>query len=315
VTIMCYPVQFGSQDTTCRGVLRLPPTARHPVPAVVLCAGFSGTQDTPALRATAETLSQAGFASLTFDYRHFGSSDGHPRQVIDLAGQRADIAAALDYVRAHPAVDRDRIGLWGTSLGGGHAVVVAAGNPAVKAVVAQVPFNGFPRRANGRSVRSTVRLLIAILVDRARHRLGLSPRYVPAVGGANSTAVMASPAAGQTVAALRSQTWVNRVAPRVLLDMMRYQPADSAPAVQVPLLVCAAALDQETPEASARAIAERAPHGRVITYPISHFDIYRDDVRHTVLTDQLHFLHRTLDDSEPPDAQAVDAGWAPPLSA
>ena len=305
MTIVTHPVQFQSQGTTCRGVLRLPATAPHPVPAIVLCAGFSGTQDTPALRATAEMLSQAGFASLTFDYRHFGGSDGHPRQVLDLAGQQADIAAAVDCVRAHPGVDPDRIGLWGTSLGGGHAVVVAAGNPTVKAVVAQVPFNGFPRRANGRSAQSTIRLLIAIAMDRARQRLGLSPRYVRAVGGANSTAVMASSAGEQTVAALRSEAWVNRVAPGVLLDMMRYKPADFAPAVRVPLLVCAAALDQETPEASAREIAERAPNGRVITYPISHFDVYRDDVRQKVLADQLHFLQLTLGDSSSPDDHAV----------
>jgi uncharacterized protein len=41
--------------------------------------------------------------------------------------------------------------LWGNSLGGAHAISVAAHDPRIVAVVAQIPFNGFPRRVEGRS--------------------------------------------------------------------------------------------------------------------------------------------------------------------
>jgi hypothetical protein len=38
------------------------------------------------------------------------------------------------------------VALWGNSLGGAHVISVAADDPRIVAVVAQIPFNGFPRR-------------------------------------------------------------------------------------------------------------------------------------------------------------------------
>src|SRR6478752_773253 len=42
-------------------------------------------------------------------------------------------------MESHPAVDADRIGVWGTSYAGGHAIVLGATDRRVRAVVAQVP--------------------------------------------------------------------------------------------------------------------------------------------------------------------------------
>jgi hypothetical protein len=66
----------------------------------------------------------------------------------------------------------------GTSLSGGHVVAVAADLPEVSAVVCQVPFNGFPRRVEGRSAAVTLRLLLAMVSDRVRGALGRLPRYI-----------------------------------------------------------------------------------------------------------------------------------------
>jgi hypothetical protein len=57
-------VRFFSGDAHCVGRLTLP-TAGQPVPAVVLCTGFAGTQDTPALRAAARAFAGAGYGALT----------------------------------------------------------------------------------------------------------------------------------------------------------------------------------------------------------------------------------------------------------
>lgn len=116
---------------------------------VVLCTGFGGTQDTPALVATARDFARAGYHAVTFDYRSFGLSDGQPRQVVSIAGQLDDIAAALACARGLDGVDPERIVLWGTSLGGGHVIAAASRDPGVAAVIAQIPFNGFPRRVRG----------------------------------------------------------------------------------------------------------------------------------------------------------------------
>jgi acetyl esterase/lipase len=60
------------------------------------------------------------------------------RDLVDPFAWAANLRAALDYVEGEPGVDPARIGLWGTSLGGGIAVHQAANDPRVKALAVQV---------------------------------------------------------------------------------------------------------------------------------------------------------------------------------
>ncbi|MEV6322610.1 alpha/beta fold hydrolase [Nocardia sp. NPDC051787] len=287
-------VEFDSEGTRCAGTLYRADDGLPERPCVVLCPGFGGTEDTPALVAAAEAFSGAGFAALTFDYRSFGKSAGEPRQVVDIKGQLADIRAAIQFARRHPAVDAERIVLWGTSLGGGHVVTVAADDERITAVIAQVPFNGFPKQAEGRSAAATRALLRVMVADWLRGVFGLRPHYIPAVGPAGTLAVMTGPDAQRTIAAMDSATWRNTVAPRALLTMMRYKPGDHAPRLRMPLLVCIGQNDRETAAADTTELARRAPHGELRTYPFSHFEIYRPGNREAVVADQVAFLERIL---------------------
>ncbi|MBU9765384.1 alpha/beta hydrolase [Mycobacterium sp. TNTM28] len=289
---MAQQVVFDVGGERCAGYLRR--SDRQPGPCVVLCTGFGGTQDTPALLATAEDFTAGGFHTLTFDYRSFGESGGHPRQLVSIEGQLADIAAAVACARGLDGVDPARIALWGTSLGGGHVVSAAARDHEIAAVIAQVPFNGFPRRVEGRSTLSTLRLLAVMAEDWGRERLHLPPRYIPAVGAEGALAVMTGAGAQRAVAGMVSPTWRNEVAPRALIEMMRYRPVDFAPRVGCPLLVSLGADDAETTPDRARALAQAAPGGEVLEYPVSHFDFYTEDVRRRVVADQLAFLQRVL---------------------
>jgi dienelactone hydrolase len=287
-------VSFHSGGADCIGYLHLPPRAGGPTPCVVLCPGFGGTQDTPAIQAVARAFVDAGFAALTFDYRSFGESGGTPRQVVQIAGQHSDIRAAVELARGHPAIDPRRIALWGTSLGGGHVVVVAAADRAIAAVVAQIPFNGFPQQVAGRSAAATRRLLGAMARDLLRGWLGKTPAYIPAVGAPGELAVMASPEAQQAIAGMQSRSWRNEVAPRALFAMMRYKPGAYAARLTVPVLVCVAEHDREAPPELARALGEAAPRGEVLGYPYAHFAFYQPEVRAQVAADQIAFLRRHL---------------------
>ena len=71
--------------------------------------------------------------------RGFGESGGEPRQVVDLPSQHEDLRAAVAWVRGRDDVDADRVALWGNSLGGAHVISVAADDPRIVAVVAQIP--------------------------------------------------------------------------------------------------------------------------------------------------------------------------------
>ncbi|RJL32271.1 alpha/beta hydrolase [Bailinhaonella thermotolerans] len=279
------------------GYLHLPDDRPGPYPCVVLCHGVSGTMDR--LFPNARHFAAGGLAALVFDYRDFGESDGEPRQLVEIEGQQEDIRAAVSFARGHRDLDPARILLWGNSLGGAHVISVAAADPAIRAVVAQIPFNGFPRKVEGRSPWQTLRLQAVVLWDALRGRLGLPPHYIPMVGPPGALAVTATPEADEHIRILSGSgektLWRNEIAPRAFLPMSRYRPADAAPHLKMPLLICVAEDDKETPAAQTRPLAEKAPQAELRTYPGTHFGFYNDPtIRHQVLTDQLTFYRHHL---------------------
>jgi hypothetical protein len=161
-------------------------------------------------------------------------------------------------------------------------------------VVAQIPFNGFPQKVEGRSSAETLKLLGVMVQDVIRGWLGLAPYVIPAVGPPAELAVMATPQAQQTIKAMHSEQWRNEVAPRALFEMMRYKPSAKASQIRAPVLVCIAAYDRESPPELARQIATNARNAEIKDYPVAHFEFYHPDVRATVLADQIVFLRKYL---------------------
>ena len=136
-------IEFAAHDgTTLRGWLYRPQDGA-PHPGIVMSHGFSATKEM-ALGPYADILSAGGLAVLVYDHRCLGASDGEPRQLVDPWIQARDTIAALDWLGTHEGIDPDRLGLWGSSFSGGHALVVGAVDERVRAVVANVPFVGHP---------------------------------------------------------------------------------------------------------------------------------------------------------------------------
>jgi pimeloyl-ACP methyl ester carboxylesterase len=130
--------------------------------------------------------------------------------------------------------------------------------------------------------------------DVIRGWLGHPPSYSRAVGTTGELAVMTTAPAQQTIDAMHSIQWRNAVAPRVLLAMMRDKPSAKAHQLTMPVLVCTAAYDRDTPGDLARQLAEEAPRGELKRYPDAHFEFYRPDVRAQVVRDQIDFLRKHL---------------------
>ncbi|MFH8446062.1 alpha/beta hydrolase [Streptomyces sp. NPDC018026] len=130
-------VEFDADGTTLRGWF-YPPAHGGPAAVVVMAHGFSLVKEAY-LDRYAERFAAAGLAVLVYDHRNFGASQGSPRQEIDPWRQIEDYRHAITYSCTLPEVDPDRVGVWGTSYSGGHAVVVAASDLRVKAVVSQTP--------------------------------------------------------------------------------------------------------------------------------------------------------------------------------
>jgi len=293
-------VAFTSEgEVTLAGYLYRPAgQPARPLPCVVMAHGFSGTMDR--LFGYAERFAQAGMAVLLFDYRNFGASGGTPRQLIDLQGQQADWRAAIGFARQHPALDPQRLALWGSSLGGAHAITTAAADPALAAVVAQVPWLGDGRPA-GRKLRhalrlSSLKLTVAAVRDALRGRRGRPPLLVPVLGEAGTTAMFTDPKAREALAAKGTEgtLWRNEFAPRMLFSMARYEPAAVIDRVAMPVLVCVGDRDEDIPVDYAKAVVARAPRGQLRRYPGSHFELYYGPLYEQVVSDQLQFLRAHL---------------------
>lgn len=112
-------VSFRSgADTVSAWLYRPDESDPSGAPLLVMAHGL-GAVRTMRLDAYAERFAAAGYACLVFDYRNFGDSGGAPRQLLDVNMQLADWGAAVDYAHTLAGIDRNRIGLWGTSFGGG----------------------------------------------------------------------------------------------------------------------------------------------------------------------------------------------------
>ncbi|MBI5396892.1 MAG: prolyl oligopeptidase family serine peptidase [Verrucomicrobia bacterium] len=154
-------VVIWSDGVRMAGDLYLPKGLKpdEKLPAVLFCAGTSGTK-----KGTPERLAprfvQAGFVFLAFDYRGWGESDSRLmtpdkqpkpdaksevtvraraiRWQMDFADQAMDIRAAISFLAGEPNVDPQRIGIMGSSYGGGLVTWTAGNDPRVKCVAAQV---------------------------------------------------------------------------------------------------------------------------------------------------------------------------------
>src|SRR5712692_8798286 len=156
---------FDSQGVHCAAWLYRP-DGEGPHPCVILGHGFGGIRQMR-LDDYASCFAQAGLAALVFDYRHFGASEGEPRQLLDIKSQLADWTAAISYARALDGIDAERIALWGTSFSGGHVIETAERDKHVAAVVAQVPFvDGFAIMRS--DILANIRLLAAWMKDELR---------------------------------------------------------------------------------------------------------------------------------------------------
>jgi len=116
---MTRAVEFENEGQLIRGMLHVPRTRRKTVPAVLLCHGFTGQRiEAHCLFVkTSRALAEAGIASLRFDFRGSGESDG-AFETMTVSGEVSDALAAAAWLARRRIVDRERMGILGLSLGG-----------------------------------------------------------------------------------------------------------------------------------------------------------------------------------------------------
>ena len=162
-------ITIWSDGTRMAGDLYLPKNRKEgeKLPAIVFCAGTGGTKGGTGGR-LGPIIAEKGYVALAFDYRGWGESESQlmavdPQPKPDEKGeltlkvkalrwqmnytdQTEDIRAAISFLAGEPSVDTQRIGIMGSSYGGGLVTYMAGNDPRVKCVVAQVPGLGGANR-------------------------------------------------------------------------------------------------------------------------------------------------------------------------
>ncbi len=290
---------FVSHGLRCSGDLYLPGGTRRPA-VVVMAHGFAGERAFR-LPAYAERFVQRGLAVFLFDYRGFGDSDGEPRYLIHPRRHLEDWRAAVAHVRSLPDVDSSRLALWGTSFSGGHVIVIAADDPEVKAIVAQVPFVNPLALAHKPGARYVLQVLGHGLWDVMRGLAGRSPHYVQVAGHPGEFAVMNTPEALPGYQSLMPDgvAWQNRCPARILFAVLSYRPATYAERVRCPALVMYGEKDSLTPAAAVEQAAAQMANSVPVRLPFGHFEIYTGQGFETAVDMQADFLSTHLHGTDP----------------
>ena len=110
-------ISFKSKDIFLEGVLTTHQELRSPLPAAVLCHPhplFGGDMDNAVIMAIAWALNASGIATLRFNFRGVGGSQGEFSKGEE---ERQDIRAALEFLKRWPGIDRKKLALVGYSFG------------------------------------------------------------------------------------------------------------------------------------------------------------------------------------------------------
>ena len=262
-----------------RGWLFVPPGSGRR-PAIAMAHGYAGVLQ-HGLEPFAMAFAEAGFVVLVHDHRGFGASGGLPRQDVDPWRQIADWRRAISYLESLDVVDPRRIGLWGTSYAGGHAIVLGATDRRLKTVVAQVPtISGYEQGLRRIAPENAVAVERLFDEDERAQARGEPPRRQAVVG--TDPAIPASYRAQEAIdfylqPGVAATAWGNNVTVRSGRAARMYEPGQWIARVSpTPLLMVAATRDTITLTDLELAAYERALEPkRLVLIEGGHFDPYQ----------------------------------------
>lgn len=279
--------RFVVGGESCAAWLHLPSGA-GPHPCVVMSHSTAGLRQMTCYAERGRAFADAGIATLQFDARGFGASDGRPRQLFDVRRQAEELEAATAFARSLAAIDPGRIALWGASSSCAQVLDLARRDDVV-ALVCVAPF--VPSRETQRSAGTPImRLGLVALADRVRLAGGREPHGVKVGGEPGEAAILVCEDAaagersllppearldpsGQRAELATGVSWENRV---VLRPRLRTpHPLRVAPEVDAPVLVVAGDDDRLCPPGPAAELAHRLPAGELRRFPCGHFPLYR----------------------------------------
>lgn len=261
-------------------------------PVIILCHGFCGIREI-LLPAFAESFTLAGFATITFDYRGFGDSDGERGRLVP-AMQISDILSVVNWAREEPGLDAERIGLWGTSFGGCHVFGAAVNDPSIKCIVSQLAFADGEEIVTGRMAEEEKSAFLATLDKMAEKQKRSGKEMFVSI-----TRVLSD---------VESKTFFedNKILhPKMdikipfltVRETLLYKPAQSASQVRCPSLIVIAEKDTVNPPEQGRALFSAVGAAVKKLYEekgACHYDMYADKHFNQVIRVQTEWFRKYL---------------------
>ena len=291
-------ISFSSHGLRCAAWF-YPAPGVTPSALIIMAHGLGATREL-GLDAFALRFQAAGFGVLVFDYRHYGGSEGKPRELMSVGKQLDDWRTAIAFGKTLPNIDPNRVAIWGSSFGGGHVMRIASEELGIAAAVSQVPFsNGL---ASTLAIPMFTALLISLngLLDLSRQLFGMSPRYIGLVGRPGDVAMMTAADCAEGYMklvppeVLASGAWRNRMSARAGLVVPVYMPGRRAAKIAIPIFFAIAEKDTIAPAGPTHAIAKRVSRAEVKSYPNGHFDYYNGTGFEQIVADELEFRSSTV---------------------
>jgi len=118
-------------------------------PVIIILHGFAENKDADLIADLANNLVHYGFLTLRFDFHGHGDSDGLFEKHT-IAQQVDDVLASLDFISTLQYADKDRIAVVGTDIGGNIAMLAAAKDARIKALIIQGARSHFEHHINSR---------------------------------------------------------------------------------------------------------------------------------------------------------------------
>ncbi|NEG59840.1 UilS family quorum-quenching N-acyl-homoserine lactonase [Pantoea agglomerans] len=261
-------------------------------PVIILCHGFCGIKDI-LLPNFADVFAQAGFAAITFDYRGFGDSRGERGRLVPEM-QIEDIGTVIRWARGQAEFDGQRIGLWGTSLGGGHVFGAAVRDNAIKCIVSQLAFANGEDIVTGQMGEEQKTEFLLTLDKMAEKQQSSGKEMFVGI-----TRVLSDRESKAFFAANKAQypKMDIKIPFLTIRETMRYKPAQAAAQVTCPTLVIVAGNDTVNPPEQGKALFRAVAAAEKKLYTVNHaqhYDVYSGEHFNDVARVQMEWFKTHL---------------------
>lgn len=271
------------------------PQTTHQPAVIIMAHGLAALRQFKLVQ-YAKRFAEAGYAVVLFDYRYWGGSTGHPRELVSIQAQLEDWRTMIAHVAKRKSIDSRRIVLWGTCLSGGHVLSLAAELNSMQAVIAQVPFvDG----AESKKLYPLLQLSKALKIssqDYMGAKVAMPAKTLPVVAE-KELCFMPTPDSyrGYLSIVHTDCFWSGAIPARAFFELIRYRPIQQVRKITVPVLFIAAQHDSLIPIESSRETATNiAPFVQYHEWEMQHFDIYHPPYFEQAIATQLEFLHQHI---------------------